>query len=210
MALWKRHKEGDNCLWAIWKVDETVEQILSMLPHNDTYRRDIARFASSARQLEWLAVRALLYVLLGEEKEICYREDGKPYLADGSYSISISHTRGYVAVIIGEQGKEVGIDIEHYAGRVRRVAARFMRPDECAGIYQGTDTWGLLLHWCAKETIFKCLNIVEVDFKEHLQVYPFRLESKGTFQAVEYRTPEKRRFLLHYQLFPDLVLTFTC
>mgnify|MGYP000016543064 CR=1 FL=1 len=65
-------------------------------------------------RLEWLAVRVLLYTLSGEEKEIAYHPSGKPYLADASASLSISHTKGYVAVVLGLPGREVGIDIEQY------------------------------------------------------------------------------------------------
>ncbi len=207
MALFEQYKEGGICQWAIWKVDETIEQLLSMLPHSDIYRSEANRFASPSRRLEWVTVRVLLYVLLGEEKDIRHRTDGKPYFSDHSHSLSISHTRGYVAIIVGRPSKEVGIDIEQYGERVCKVASKFMRPDERAGVYKGTDTWGLLLHWSAKETMFKCLNAEEVDFREHLQVFPFQIEKAGTFHAVEYRTSEQQRFQIHYRLFPDFVLT---
>ena len=193
MALFLQHTENDDCLWAIWKVDESPEQLLSFLPHSENYRQSITRFASPNRRLEWLAVRVLLYVLLGEEPKIRYREDGKPYWADGSRSLSISHTRGYVAVIVGHPDQEVGIDIEQYGERVRKVASRFMRPDETATVYNDTDIWGLLLH---------------LDFQEHLQIHPFPIEESGVIQAVEYRTPKKQRFRIHYRLFPDFVLTY--
>lgn len=49
--------------------------------------------------------------------------------ADGSAHISISHTNGYVAVAL-HPTEEVGIDIERYGVRVRRVVSRFVRPDE--------------------------------------------------------------------------------
>lgn len=208
MALFNLHKENDDCLWAIWKIEETTEQLLAMLPRVEKYRRDIERFTSPSRQLEWLAVRVLLYTVLKEEKDIQYRTDGKPYLADGSMSVSISHTKGYAAVITDKPGKEIGIDIEQYGERVRKVASKFMRPDEIAGTYHGTDTWGLLLHWSAKETLFKCLNAEEVDFREHLQIRPFPIEEKGVFQATEYRTSERRSYPVHYRIYPDFVLTF--
>ncbi len=210
MALFNIHKEHEGCLWAIWKVEETTEQLLAMLPHKEKYRLDIEQFASPGRKLEWLAVRVLLYTVLKEEKEIRYRPDGKPYLADGSMSISISHTRGYAAIITDKPGKNIGIDIEQYGERVRKISSKFMRPDEIAGTYNGTDTWGLLLHWSAKEALFKCLNSEEVDFREHLQIKPFPIEERGVFQATEYRTSERQSYPVHYRLYPDFVLTFIC
>ena len=80
--------------WGIWKTDETLDNLLAMLPHREAYLEGMQRFTAEHRRLEWLAVRVLLYTLLGEEKEIAYYPSGKPYLADGSASISISHTKG--------------------------------------------------------------------------------------------------------------------
>ena len=151
----------------------------------------------------------LLYTLSGEEKEIAYHPSGKPYLADDSASLSISHTKGYVAVVLGLPGREVGVDIEQYGERVRKVAHKFMREDEQPSVFRGTDTWSLLLHWSAKETMFKCLNASEVDFRGHMRILPFAVNESGVFSAEEYRTVEKRRFTIHYYLFPDFVLTLS-
>lgn len=193
--------------WGIWKTDETPEELLAMLPHREKYRQDMQRFAAEHRRLEWLAVRVLLYILLGEEKEIAYYPTGKPYLVDASASISISHTKGYVAVALGAPTAEVGIDIEQYGERVQKVAHKFMREDELPASYRGTETWSLLLHWSAKETMFKCMNASEVDFRKHLHILPFTIGERGVFSAEEYRTAEKRIFTVSYLLGSDFVLT---
>ena len=179
---------GSSCRWGIWKADETVEELLALLPHKEKYEADICGFTANSRKLERLAVRVLLYEMLGEEKEIGYRSSGKPYLADGFASISISHTKGYVAVLLGGPEKEVGIDVECYGERVRKVAHKFVREDE---------------------TMFKCMNTSDVDFRKHLHILPFTVEEQGVFSAVEYRTAEKRNFRIHYYLFPDFVLTLS-
>lgn len=175
--------------WGVWKMDETLGELLSMLPQQETYLEGLQRFSAEHRRLEWLSVRVLVFTLLGEEKEIAYYPSGKPYLADKSASISISHTRGYVSVIIGEAGKEVGIDIEQYGERVHKVAHKYMRTDEPLSSYQGTDTWALLLHWSAKEVMFKCMNTPEVDFREHLRIFPFTVTEKGVsrLKSTEHR-----------------------
>lgn len=207
MALLTQQTET-SCRWGIWKMEETLDELLDLLPQPEAYRQNMQRFAAEHRRLEWLSVRVLLFTLLGEEKEIAYYQSGKPYLADRSASISISHTRGYVSVIIGEVDKEVGIDIEQYGERVHKVAHKYMRADEVVSTYQGTDTWSLLLHWSAKEVMFKCLNMPEVDFREHLQIFPFTISPQGVFSAAEYRTPGQRKFLIHYLLHPHFVLTW--
>ena len=200
---------GSSCRWGIWKADETVEELLALLPHKEKYEADICGFTANSRKLERLAVRVLLYKMLGEEKEIGYRSSGKPYLADGSASISISHTKGYVAVLLGGPEKEVGIDVECYGERVRKVAHKFVREDESVSWYKGTETWSLLLHWSAKETMFKCMNASDVDFREHLHVMPFTPDEQGVFSAAEYRTAEKQIFQIYYYLFSDFVLALS-
>ena len=82
-----------------------------------------------------------------------YHESGRPYLEDDNLSISISHTKGYVAVIVSDK-TDVGIDIEHYAQRIHKVAFQFMRADEPVDEYRGDTTWKLLLHWSVKEPMF--------------------------------------------------------
>lgn len=206
MAIYLQHKD-DVAQWGIWKMDETLEQLLALLPFPEDYERAMEPFSSSHRRLEWLSVRVLLYQLQGEVKEIRYEPSGKPYLADCSSFISISHTKGYVAVILSGVA-EVGIDIEQCGPRIQKVAPKFMREDEKANLYGGDVTWGLLLHWSAKEVMFKCLNRTEVDFREHLRIIPYEQQEQGTFVAEEYRTKRQRRFLIHYQIHPDFVLTW--
>ena len=208
MPVFKLYTEG-SCKWGIWKTSEILEELLAMLPHREKHEACIRNFTAASRKSEWLAVRVLLYTMLGEEKEISYRPNGKPYLTDGSFSISISHTKGYVAVLLGSPRQEVGIDIEYYSERVRKVAHKFMREDEKVSLFRNTETWSLLLHWSAKETMFKCIGAADVDFREHLHVLPFTVGEQGTFSAAEYRTAERRNFRIRYCLFLDFVLTLS-
>lgn len=204
MPLFLHHKER-ACEWGVWRVSETYGELCALLPRA-TVEEAESRFAAPHRRQEWLAVRALLRQLAGRDAEVCYLPSGRPCLADGSACISISHTRGYVAVILGRG--TVGIDIEQYGPRVHRVADRFMRDDEAALPFEGDDTWSLLLHWSAKETLFKCLDAEGVDFRRHLRIIPFRPARRGVFHAREYRTGERRRFFVRYLLHPGFVLTW--
>ena len=206
MALLSEHK-ADCYRWGIWKTDESLEELLALLPGPEKYEQQLKRFSSPHRRLEWLSVRVLLYRLLGEEKSIEYAPSGKPRLADSSFFISISHTRGYVAVILSVVS-EVGIDIEQYGQRVHKVAHKYMREDETTSVYQGDDTWSLLLHWSAKEVMFKCMDADEVDFREHLRIVPFQVCERGEFFAEEYRTERRMKFHIRYLLHPDFVMTW--
>ena len=176
MPLYRTYSEGEFLL-GIWKSDETTEQLLASLEHKDWYREKLA-VLSEKRKHEWLSVRVLLKALCGEEKEIAYYSSGRPYLKDGSRYISISHTRGYVAVAL-HSSCEVGMDIEQYGTRVRKVASRFIRSDEEPAMMEGDDVYALLLHWSAKEALFKLMGVEEVDFIRHLRIFSFQPVGRG-------------------------------
>ena len=208
MPIYRTYKQGD-LLVGVWKVDETIEQLRSMFHQFSIYEESFMRFSAEKRKQEWLAVRVLLKELCGEEKEIAYLPSGKPYLEDGSAFVSFSHTSGYVAVAL-HPSAEVGVDIEQYGTRVQRVASRFIREDEKVSVESGDEIYALLLHWSAKETMFKLMKDEAVDFIKHLHILPFVPEESGTFHACEYRSGQELEFLIHYDTHLDYVLTFAC
>lgn len=209
MPLYRTYRKGDLTV-GIWKVDETIGQLRSMFHQFSIYEEGFSRFSAEKRRQEWLAVRVLLKELCGgEEKEIAYLPSGKPYLKDGSAFVSFSHTNGYVAVAV-HPFLGVGVDIEQYGTRVRRVASRFVREDEKVSVEAGDEVYALLLHWSAKETLFKLMEDGGVDFLEHLHILPFRPQESGVMEACEYRSGKGRKYLLHYETHPDYVLTFGC
>ena len=131
--------------------------------YTDDYLRDAIgeaekRYKSNARRMEYICERALLKDMMnGRILNIFHNEDGKPILNNG-LNISISHTRGYIAIILSET-KNVGIDIEYVSDRVEKISSRFMREDESAD-----DILSLLVHWCAKETLYKLFSSEHLDF----------------------------------------------
>lgn len=195
--------------WAVWKIEESFETLLALLPHarRRSCEEEMQRFTSPRRKMEWLSVRVLLHVLLKEDKQIAYSPDGKPYLTDHSFYISISHTKGYVAVILSS-APPVGIDIEQYGPRVRRVFDRFIRPDEQIETYLGDTTWSMLLHWSAKETVYKCMESPDADLRK-LCLSHFIPQEGGIFQVQEYATKQQQIFTVGYRISQDFVLTWT-
>ena len=206
MPLYRTYRKGELAV-GVWKVEETIGQLRSMFKDFSLYESDLQKFKAEKRQLEWLAVRVLLKELLGEEKVIDYLPSGKPFLKDRSACVSFSHTCGYVAVAV-HPTKEVGIDIEQYGNRVSRLASRFVREDEMQSVRAGNEIYALLLHWSAKETMFKLMDQSDVDFLNHLHILPFIPTELGEMKAVEYRTDLHQTFQISYYTHPDYVLTF--
>ncbi|NDV81845.1 4'-phosphopantetheinyl transferase superfamily protein [Bacteroides sp. 51] len=194
--------------WGIWKVTENLSELLALLPDQGAvYMDELNAFKSDSRKIEWLAVRVLLYTLTQRITPIQYHPSGKPYFADHSAHLSISHTKGYVSVIISETN-EVGIDIEKISERVHKVAHKFVRDDEHLPEDSVQKTHALLLIWSAKEVMFKCMNEEAVDFREHMHVDLTQLD--GTcFPGKETRSKHGRTYLICYIIDPEFVMTWT-
>lgn len=216
MSLLKCWKEN-NGLFAVWKIEETFGELRASLGNDLPYDEDLNRLRAESRQMEYLAVRVLLKTVCGEEKLICHAPSGKPFLADKSYHISISHTKGYAAIAL-HPSAEVGIDIEQVADRVLKVADRFMCAEELQGEAESVSTYAgdrkistlyyMLLHWSAKETLYKLMNKEEVDFREHLRILPFHLQPEGKITGCEYKTAQPVRYQVCYMLHADFVCTW--
>jgi phosphopantetheinyl transferase len=185
----------------------TPDELLAQLDHKAWYEPALARMGTQRRR-EWLTVRVLLKKMLGgEERQILYTDSGKPYLADSSCKIGISHTKGYAAVAL-DRDHPVAIDIEYISPRVEKIRRRFMNETETENLSQNHPLIHLLLHWSAKETLFKYLNEANIDFKSQLHIHPFEpvIGEWGICTAHETKTDRKLHFTLNYRVEASYVI----
>lgn len=205
MPLYLQHS-GETSRYAVWKITESQDELLSLLPGDaEAWRTQLNSFKSDSRKLEWLAIRVLFYTLWGRVVPIHYHANGKPYLFDSEGYISISHTKGYVALVHSFE-HQVGIDMERVNERVCRLAHKFVSEEEFQFVDSSNPMLSFLLFWTAKEVMFKCMNTEGVDFRTHLHV-DLSAISKGFFTGHETRTANKLSFRFHYLIDSDFVLT---
>ena len=199
--------QKNNRLMAVVPLGEDSESLLSRLSLKDKYLPVIERMTEN-RKREWLTIRVLLKEMLGEEKEILYNSFGKPYLSDNSYHISISHTKGYAALILNKEN-EVAIDIEKISPRVNNIRKRFVNEEEENALSKTNELIHLLLYWSAKETLFKLLSKENVQFKEELHIKAFEpvVGQWDEFDAYETRTKQCYHYKINYFVHEDYVLT---
>lgn len=150
---------GGNSTVGLWGISETKEEFYEICPDLLHVKEHVDAMKSTARRLEYLAVRALLKDMLGYVPEIYHDENGKPYM-DGGIKLSVSHTRGYAAVIVSKS-RDVAVDIEYVSDRVCRVAEKFLRKDEFV-----VTPLEKLAAWCAKETLYKLHSGDKLSFDE--------------------------------------------
>ncbi len=201
MLYYKGHIT-ESTIVGIWKIEESRNGLLALLSHRE-WVQNIYTVRSESRVLEILSARILIKELLGEEKEVQYNKSGKPFLVDRSYHISVSHTKGYVAVAINKV-KHIGLDIEQISEKIRRVQSRLIAESEY--IDKNNELVHLLLHWSAKEAMFKFIDTSGVDFLHHLFVDTFIPDITGTFTANETRTEMKHRFRAYYKVGKEFVM----
>ncbi len=209
MPLLQRwNNEGGT--WGVWRVTETAEELGSMLQEKSLFADDLSTLKSPKRRMELLGVRVLFKSLTGKEMRIMHEPSGKPFFEGDSRRITISHTQGYVAVGIHENDLP-GIDIERFGEKVRKVTSHFIRDDEMQVMQPIPETeylYRLLLHWSAKETMYKVLERDGVDFIRHLRISPFAFESEGVFTGEALLPGAESSFRIHYFTHPDFVCTY--
>ena len=193
----------------IWKMEKSSEEMFSMIENKNLYATDLSQLKAEQRKKEWLATRLLLREMLGFETNIYHQSSGAPFLpSEIKKNISISHTKGYVAIMLTDIELATGIDIEYRSERVLKVRKRFMNPEEEDFIDPLHETEHLLICWCAKETLYKIINRQEVDFCRHLHIQPFSYSKNGVFTVYETHSSQRLSFKLMFQVKEDFVITW--
>lgn len=192
----------------LWQVEETIEDMYERYPWTRAYMEKLGKdYKSDERKLEFLIVRALLREMLKTQgypegkidkiANIRHNDAGKP-LMDG-FHVSVSHTKGFIAVIISRK-QEVAVDIEYFSDRVKKVASKFLRKDENA-----SDLDSLLVHWCAKETMYKLFSEENLQFQE-MRVEPFDIMSDWNCTIENLKS--HKTLLVDFELTMEFVLTY--
>lgn len=193
----------------LWQMDESPEQLFDLYPHLLPYRSSLDdKYKNDGRKLEFLAIRALMYEMLrvnGASKgllshagDFTHNGQGKPLFR--GYHVSISHTKGYAALIMSKKS-EVAVDIEYMSDRVERIASKFLRKDERADSLDAK-----LVHWCAKETVFKLFSEENLLF-EDMRVKPFDTMADWACHVENLKSGKTAR--VDVELAMDFVLTYS-
>ena len=185
--------EENNCKIALWEITETLDELLQL-----SHVISTADFNTEKRKKEWLASRLLLNEI-NPNYSISYNEFGAPELDNDNY-ISISHSKGLVAVIISQQ--QVGIDIEEISEKALRVSLKFISKNNLKDLTAEKAT----LIWCCKEAVYKWYQKGNIDFIKDITLQPFENMEKGEITA-KFRDTE---LILHYQKIHNHYLVYVC
>ena len=189
-----RHIHADARL-GLWRIDESVEAMLSRRPF---LAGEVDSYRNEGRKLERLSVYELLFLMTGDQSlHLSHNLSGKPILP--GWQVSISHTRGFVAVLLSKE-QCLGVDIEYVSNRVSRIVSRFLRYDEHADTLEEQ-----LLFWCAKEAVYKFFSEQALEFHE-MKVHDVVLQLEGQLQVSNLRSSTD--IVVHYSINKDYCLTY--
>lgn len=179
MGLTKLVKINDNSAWALWKLDESEEEMLDLIKSKHLEQEYFAGIKHRIKRLEWLGGRLATKYLLDTYNEsfkgIVKDKYGKPYLTDSTFHISFAHSYPFAAAII-HKDKPVGIDLEFPVNKLMTTKHKFLNEQELA--FAREDLHKICIYWCAKECLFKIFGKRNVSLKKNLFIEPFGIEDE--------------------------------
>lgn len=208
MACITEHYLNDYTLVGVWKIEENLDTLLSMVDMDQNDKKRYKTFRSTSRKLEFLSVRALLGELLGPEAKIVYNKNNKPFIKDGSHYISISHSNKLTAIMLSTCEK-VGIDLEYMSSNINALSFKFINKREKITRERDKKRYHLYLHWCAKEALYKICDKEGINIKKNITIYPFEIANSGDIKGKVHTDHINEIFDLHYTRYDNYSLVWT-
>ncbi len=178
MPLYKTITVNLHTKVILWKIEESVEELLQGISLTKKSENRISSMLSEIHKKGYLSIRQLLKTAGYTDADLVYNNDGKPDLKDGT-CISISHSHEFSGIIISKN--EVGIDIEKQREKILRIANKFTPLKEYRTIANDAALiQKLTIVWCAKESLYKLFAKKGVSFLNHIDVKEFQFEDLQT------------------------------
>lgn len=209
MPLIFKENFQEDCIFGIWEIKESYEELLNSVHLFPGEKERLKGFKSEARKIEFLSVRILLKYLSGADLQIVYSERKKPFLHQNDYRITISHSRDLTAIMLSKS-KKVGLDLEFMSHKISRVQHKFINDDEKITHEPEKVKYHLYIHWCAKEALYKICDKQDINFKKNLTIEPFEPEECGIIQGWVDNKFWHDKFEMYYFAINNYVVVYCC
>ncbi len=185
----------------------TKEQIK---PGLSLVKLDLEAFSKASslflkREIEKNGARfALSYLLNNHDSELCYADNGKPFIKNVGGHVSISHSGKWLLLSFNEK-EETGVDVELVKNKVRNIQTKFLNENE--RLFASDNTEILTILWAAKEAVYKAFGQAGLRFAENIQVTQFSAHStEALFEATVQTREQKKKYQLMYRKFLPYVM----
>lgn len=191
---------------ALWKLTEPLEffeEKTHFLPFDIQL---YSKITNESRKKEWLSVRIMLNEILGFWPNITYMETGKPILNNHTRHLSITHSREMVGILLCTS-PFAGIDIEKCNRTIDNILPRFLSDQELKNVESSTNPNCKIIHWCAKEAIFKSINEPNIEFSNKIRIE--KINDDGTINAWYKSKRKTQEIELSYLLLDEHIIVWT-
>lgn len=197
MPLYKTITVNEETSLAIWKVEETEENLWTGIELTPYCQNRFDGMKSELHRKAFLSIRHLLAAYGYTDADLIYDENGKPHLKDGNF-ISITHSHNFTGIIISKT-EHVGIDIEMQRDKILRIAHKFTPFEEYKTLANtAAVVRKLTIVWGAKESLYKIYGHRGVSFLHHINVLDFKFDANNTTAQIIFQgnlSSYKIRFL---------------
>lgn len=207
MPLFRNTSFGEGNNLGIWRITEDEAELEELLKSSPREKEHLASIKAPQRRLHWLAGRLLAAHYLPDAKQIEYSATGQPRLPRSKQFFSVAHSGIYAAFTAAE--KPTGVDIELIAPRIRKVAERYMHPEELVDAAHNPNDDTLFIYWCAKEALVKWCADPAIDFRNQIRIESFTNNESGTISASIECNKSQNRVNLHYEKLDQYMLVYT-
>ena len=207
MPLYRNIQIESDCRLLIWKIEESLEDLLDGLHLTNQEVTKYQSFGSEARKKEFLIARVLLQKYIDSSLILESDEHGKPFLNNSGFNISITHTKMYLAILVCKNNVPA-LDMEHLSERVHKISKRFLSQNELKNISDKNNTLHLYQHWCAKECLIKLYGRKDVHLINELKIHCFAPTDK-TFTGEVCRDDFKAKYLFQQFQFDNHLLVYS-
>ncbi len=209
MALAYLKEINADCRIALWRIEETEAELISFLQLDDAEKEKLKTLSKGKRKQHWLATRVLLRYLLQTADYINCPSDqnGKPFLPDFPYEISLTHSFDYAGVMLNGAGM-CGIDLEIVKDKVIRIKNKFLKPEELNHLQEENYVNQLYACWCAKEALYKLQGNRGVSFLNHMTVQPFTYNDTGSMELLLNVNGSSQSYQVFYERFNEYMIGY--
>ena len=176
MPLYRDYSD-DQATILLWKYSEDEELNPELLVEKENFEKIKDYHPTKLKEL--LLVRKILKSVLPDHK-ILYK-DRVPYLSPNDYEISVTHSFPFAALAISKN--KVGIDIEPFNTKIKRIQHKFLQEAESGFIEKEKEVAYLTVIWSLKESLYKIHHSNYWSLKKHYEVKPFSLDFPFNIQC---------------------------
>jgi len=170
-----------NINLSIWNIDESEDFFLSQINLTENCKKRLELIKSPQKRNQFLSVRSLIKLNDVQLNDLYYDEFGAPYLKSNKY-ISISHTNNFSAIAISNN--PVGVDIEHYREKIKKIKHKFINHAETK-LIDINSVRDLTVVWSVKESIYKLYKKQGLSFINNIKIKSVSDDFKNCSVLVE-------------------------